>query len=182
VVTAPPSPNLPPPWDGYIQADESFLQRTRALTAADPALGIAIRSRVRRSDFRGTLLQLQSRAAEGCGDLAAALSYSRQWSEHELRARSRCARKRAKAIERSRLAVRGEAMEFITHDLRSPLAAVIQQLDRLASEAPRETHTDDLRRAAASARRAMQIADQSLGIMRAELMAPAELAPLDLAC
>jgi signal transduction histidine kinase len=137
-------------------------------------------SRMRRGDFRGALLQMQAQAAEGCGDLAAALSFHKRWGEHELRARSRSARERAKALERSRVALRSEAMEFITHDLRSPLAAAIQQLDSLTEGTPNPIRVEDVRRAAGAARRAMQIADQSLGIMRAEFTPTTALQTLDL--
>lgn len=131
-------------------------------------------------ELRLRLLALLARTSEACGDASAALGYHRKWTELQLQARSVAARERAKAVRHTQLALRGESMEFITHDLRSPLTATLQHLDSLATEPMSEAARQKANQAARTARRALDIADQALNLMRAEYMQPAELGALDL--
>jgi signal transduction histidine kinase len=131
-------------------------------------------------EWRFRLLALLSRAHEAHGGHAAALRYHKQWAKLELAARSSAARERAKALQRQQLALRGEAVEFIAHDLRTPLALAIHYLEMASADLSAPTAAQHIKHATHAARRTMDIAEQALGLMRAEQMHSGELTLLDL--
>jgi signal transduction histidine kinase len=148
------------------------LQSVEAVEHADLQTGPA----------RLRLLTMLAQASERAGDVASALRYHKQWAQRELASRSRLAAERVEALERNQSALRGEAMEFILHDLRSPLASALAVLEAgmagTVGMMPREASA--LPQTAQAIRKSLRVADSALGIMRAEYLVASELNVLDL--
>jgi signal transduction histidine kinase len=136
--------------------------------------------RLRTGLLRVRMLRLLSAAYEAAGDYKAALDHHKRFTEEEGRIKSNHARERARVLERTQSALRGELIEFITHDLRTPLAAALRQLDSTLERAPTPLDSKEIASAADAARRAMAMADQALGMMRAEYMTASEMTEVNL--
>lgn len=130
--------------------------------------------------IRPVLLRLLATAHEQAGDFAEALRYHKLWAEARLRQASDTTRERVLLLRHDLTALRGEAIEFITHDLRNPLVSAQRHLGALEADPAAEPVRDALRVVARCTDRAFSIADQALSIMRAELVQRSELRRVDL--
>lgn len=135
--------------------------------------------RVVGGDLRLSLLRCQFEAHEQAGHYVEALEAQRQWSRTKAKVRAQLAHEHSLWTRETLAALRNEADEFVTHDLRAPLVEARQALDALDSAPPGVV--PNLRRAEHSVRRAIDIADQYLGVVRAEHLRPEDLQRLDLA-
>jgi signal transduction histidine kinase len=142
----------------------SVLQRLERAAAVEHA-------ELQTGPMRSRILAVLAQASELAGDAVSALSYHKLWSQRELASRSQLAAARVEALDRNQSALRGEVMEFILHDLRSPLAAALAAL---------ETGGVGLPHVAQAIRKSLRVTDSALGIMRAEYLDVSELKPLDL--
>lgn len=130
--------------------------------------------------LRPILLRLLATAHERGGDFAQALRYHKLWTEARMRQESDTTRERVLLLRQDLTALRGEAIEFITHDLRNPLVSAQRHLSALEADPAAEPIRDALRIVARCTDRAFGIADQALAIMRAEFMQRSELRRVDL--
>lgn len=135
--------------------------------------------RVVGGDLRLSLLRCQFEAHEQVGHYVQALEAQRQWSRTKARVRAQLAHEHSLWTRETLASLRNEADEFVTHDLRAPLVEARLALDALDSAPPGVV--PNLRRAEHSVRRAIDIADQYLGVVRAEHLRPEDLQRLDLA-
>jgi signal transduction histidine kinase len=117
---------------------------------------------------------------ERLGRYEQALAHHRQWTEAKARAASIATRERVKRWHQTVLATRAEAVEFITHDLRNPLAAAIGRLQALPVEPLPQSARAPIDEVVADLRCALGTADRYLSILRAQYMPRSELRPLDL--
>lgn len=89
-------------------------------------------------------------------------------------------RQRLKILRQSVLAMRAEAVEFITHDLRTPLAAAQTWLQSLLVAQLQPAARPPLCEADVKLRVAMTLSDHYLGLLRAELLPRTDLQVLDI--
>lgn len=126
------------------------------------------------------LTALLADAFERVGDAASALQYRKRLATLQARKHGVAARERARVMQQALLALRQESVEFMMHDLRSPLSTAMQLIDATLPGAPPGPWIASLELAAQSVRRAIVSADQTLGILRAEHTPREHLAPVDL--
>jgi signal transduction histidine kinase len=136
--------------------------------------------RVTGGDLRLSLLRCLFEAYEQAGDPAQALEYQRQWSRTKARVRAALAIEHDQWTRETLAALRTEADRFVTQDLRAPLLQASALLGRFAGAPPADAARSGLDRAGHSVRRAIDIADQYLGVMRAEHLRHADLEVLEL--
>lgn len=110
-----------------------------------------------------------------------ALACQRRWSEAKSRLRTRLAREHGLWTHETLANWRAEADAVVTEALRAPLLRAADSLDSATDLAVADPVHTSLRRAGHSVRRAIDIADQYLGVMRAEHMRREDLQVLDLA-
>lgn len=136
--------------------------------------------RVTGGDLRLSILRCQFEACERAGQYREALAYQQQWSRTKSRVRTLLAREHDRWTRETLSALRAEADDFVTHDLRAPLAVALSALRALPSSSREADEAASLRRAQHSVQRAMDIADQYLNVIRAEQLRREDLAPIDL--
>jgi signal transduction histidine kinase len=136
--------------------------------------------RVTAGDLCLARLRCLFEAHEQAGQYEEALACQRRWSEAKRRLRTRLAREHGLWSDDMLAQLRAEAGEVVTRALREPLKRAVASL----AQAPCPPQTSDawtaIRRAEHSVRRAIDIADQYLGVMRAERMKQEDLELLDL--
>lgn len=151
-----------------------ILQRLTALEGARHPRLVA-------GDLRLALLRCTYEACEADGRYEAALGYQQQWAELKARLRGRLATEHGRWTAQTLVAWRSEASDVVTAALRQPLLRAAQLLDALplalgtAADA-----TTAVSRARHSMARAIDIADQYLGVMRAEHLRQEDMQPMDL--
>jgi signal transduction histidine kinase len=89
-------------------------------------------------------------------------------------------RQRIKLLRNAVLAMRAEAVEFITHDLLTPLAAAQTWMQALGRQHSEPAHLPSLREAQSLLDQTLTLADQYLGVLRAELLPRSQFQPLDI--
>jgi signal transduction histidine kinase len=122
------------------------------------------------------MLQLHQRSGEHEQALAC-LERMLGWQQP---LRSTDLRQRIKMLRQTVLAMRGEVMEFIAHDLLTPLAAAQTWLQTLQHERVPPSAAMPLREAADRLRKALALSEQYLGVLRAELLPSVDLQVLDI--
>lgn len=138
--------------------------------------------RVTGGDLRLSQLRCQFEAHEQAGQYQQALACQRQWAEVKGRLRTRLAREHVLWTEQRLASWRLEAGEVVASTLRAPLdQAAADLVQPSAEERLLEDSKTSLRRAGHSVRRAIDIADQYLSVMRAEHIRHEDLLSLDLA-
>lgn len=137
--------------------------------------------RVRSGDLQLALLRCRFEAHEQAGQPESALECQRRWSETKSRLRTRVAREHS-LWSRGMLAQwRAEADEVVTYALREPLQHAVAALSTVAEvDAGSRVGQSALRRAEHSVKRAIDIADQYLSVMRAEHIRAEDLGLIDL--
>jgi signal transduction histidine kinase len=126
-------------------------------------------------DMRQVLLQ----AEEQVGDFEQALASHKRSTAWHAQRRSAQSRQRLKMLRHTVLAMRAEAVEFITHDLLTPLAAAQTWAQALLRERLSAAVEPPLRRAHALLADASALSGIYLGSLRAELMPRTQLQRLD---
>ncbi|MEK8031008.1 HAMP domain-containing sensor histidine kinase [Ideonella sp. DXS29W] len=137
--------------------------------------------RVAGGDLRLSLLRCLFEAHEQAGDYALALSHQRIWAQTKARLRTMLAREHSRWTDETLATMRSEAGQFVTDELRQPLAQAIALLGPLSQRDGPEEAQVGIRRAHHSVRRAIDIADQYLGVMRAEHLRDEDLQQIELA-
>lgn len=139
--------------------------------------------RVRRGDLRLGVLRCLFEAHALAGDDRAALDTQKAWAAAQNRWRALLSQQHARWTAETLSALRNDAAEFVTHDLRAPLAVALAELQAVSSGqwAGPEAALDSLQRAGHGVRRAMDIADKYLIVIRAEHLRGEDLQVLDLA-
>jgi signal transduction histidine kinase len=136
--------------------------------------------RVTGGDLRLSLLRCLFEACEHAGHYRQALAYQQQWSLTKARVRTQLAHEHRHWSRDTLAALRAEADAFVTHELRAPLAVAVGSLQSLPAQGHSGATVASLRRAEHSVRRAMDIADQYLNVIRAEQLRREDLGPIDL--
>lgn len=136
--------------------------------------------RVTGGDLRLSLLRCLFEVNERLGDCARALEYQHQWSRTKARVRAALAVEHGRWTRETLSTLRAEADRFVMQDLRAPLLNADALLGELVDQHGAEDARAGLARAQHSVRRAIDIADQYLGVMRAEHLRAADLQVLDL--
>ncbi|WP_374563411.1 ATP-binding protein [Ideonella sp.] len=137
--------------------------------------------RVAGGDLRLSLLRCLFEAYELAGQFAQALAHQRLWAQTKARLRTQLAREHSRWTEETLASMRAEAGHFVTNELRQPLVQAVQLLRPLAQGDGPDEACIGIRRAEHSVRRAIDIADQYLGVMRAEHLRQEDLQSIDLA-
>jgi signal transduction histidine kinase len=127
-------------------------------------------------DVRQLLLQAQQQSGQSEQALA---SHKRLTAWHDERQSAR-SRQRLKMLRHTVLAMRAEAVEFITHDLLTPLAAARTWSQALPTARLPAQAASHLRAAQGQLATAAMLSDQYLGSLRAELMPSTAFEALDL--
>lgn len=136
--------------------------------------------RVTGGDLRLALLRCLFEVHEKLGDYAQALECQHQWSRTKARVRAALAVEHGRWTRETLSSLRAEADRFVTQDLRAPLLDASALLASFAGGPGAPGARAGLARAEHSVRRAIDIADQYLGVMRAEHLRHADLQVLDL--
>jgi len=137
--------------------------------------------RVTGGDLRLAQLRCLFEAHEQAELFEQALAFQRQWSQAKARLRTQLALEHGLWTTQTLAGLRAEADEFVTDVLCAPLRVAAAALEeRQVSESLEEVALISMRRAGHSVRRALDIADQYLGVMRAEHFRREDLQPLDL--
>lgn len=131
-------------------------------------------------DLRVRILRLLASACERVGDWEAASRYWREWSAQEAAARASRSIQRARVARNAIRAMRNEAMSYFAHDLRLPLTVAMQQLRATRDDPQAGPLLERLDAAETGVRRALDIADQALAILRAEHLDRSGLVEVDL--
>ncbi|HEX5686962.1 MAG TPA: HAMP domain-containing sensor histidine kinase [Ideonella sp.] len=137
--------------------------------------------RVAGGDLRLSLLRCLFEAHEQAGQFAQALDHQRLWAQTKARLRTQLAREHGRWTDETLASMRAEAVHFVTNELRQPLVQAVQLLRPLAADDEVDEARVGIRRAEHSVRRAIDIADQYLGVMRAEHLRQEDLQAIDLA-
>jgi signal transduction histidine kinase len=141
--------------------------------------------RVQDGDFRNgrNYREVQSALAqvhERVGQHEQSLACHKRVADWQSQAHTAMTRERVKMMRHSLLAMRTEAAEFITHDLRTPLAAARTWLHTVVDERlPTDSQTA-LREAELQLRDAFDLSDLYLSVLRAEFLPASALQRLDL--
>jgi signal transduction histidine kinase len=120
------------------------------------------------------------KAQEQTGDHEQALATHKRSTEWHARRHSAQSRQRMKILRHTVLAMRAEAVEFITHDLLTPLAAAQMWLQALLGEPLPAVVATPLRDVHRQLGHGATLADRYLGLWRAELTPRDHLQVLDL--
>lgn len=152
---------------------EPLLERLKALESIRHAEFVD-------GDYGIKLMRALSTAFERSGDLASALRYRKRWTEARNRREGLRARERMKLMQQTAAALHLEAQGFIAKDLRGPLSEAIERIEGLLAEPAPEQIRARLLRARTSTQRALDMADQYLGVINAEYMRRDDLVQLDL--
>jgi signal transduction histidine kinase len=136
--------------------------------------------RFSRGELRGTLLALLSRACQASGDNTGALAWHKQWAAHQLRQHGASLHSRVELLRHRRRALSSEAVEFVAHDLRGPMAAMAQQLRQVPVAGLNDQERTQLLEVTSAAQALVESAEQVLGILRAENLHRSELEAVDL--
>jgi len=152
------------------------LSRLRALEASP-------HPRVRRGDLRLGLLHCLYEAHAQAGDPRAALVTQQAWAKAQNRWRAALSQQHARWTADTMAALRNDAAEFVTHDLRAPLAVALGELQAVSGEqwTGASAALNSLQRAGHGVQRAMDIADKYLIVIRAEHLRREDLRVFDLA-
>ncbi|HSI56575.1 MAG TPA: HAMP domain-containing sensor histidine kinase [Ideonella sp.] len=139
--------------------------------------------RVRRGDLRLGLLRCLYETHALAGDPRAALATQQAWAQTQNRWRAALSQQHARWTADTMNALRSDAAEFVTHDLRAPLAVALGELQAVSGQQWGGTSAavDSLQRAGHGVRRAMDIADKYLIVIRAEHLRSEDLQVFDLA-
>lgn len=149
------------------------LQRLRELESVQ-------HPRVLGGDLRLSYLRCQFEAFERAGCHAEALACQRQWSHTKARVRASLAQEHNRWTRETLGSLRSEADDFVTNELRAPLRHAHGELVALAAAEASPARREGLDRAARGVKRALDIADQYLSVMRAEHLTQEDLGPVDL--
>jgi signal transduction histidine kinase len=128
----------------------------------------------------GDVRQVLLRAQEQLGHFEQALASHKRATDGHAQLQSAQSRQRMKMLRHTVLAIRAEAVEFITHDLLTPLAAAQTWSQALLRERLSAASAQSLRAAYALLAAATSLSDQCLGLWRAELTPRVRLQALDL--
>jgi signal transduction histidine kinase len=146
------------------------------------ALDGATHPRVVAGDLRLALLRCLFEAHEQAGQYEQALNCQHQWAEQKARLRGRLAAEHGRWTAETLAAWRSEADAVVTTAFRAPLRQAVQRLDAALADAGGAAMAGtSLARARHSVGRAIDIADQYLGVMRAEHLRAEDMQVLDLA-
>jgi signal transduction histidine kinase len=127
------------------------------------------------ADAQRTLLA----AHEQLGQFEQALACHKRCTDWKARNRSAVLRQRAKVLRHSVLAMRAEAVEFVTHDLLTPLAAAQTWSQALLKQQLPRAAVPALRSAQRLLADATALSGQYLCCLRADLMPRSQLQTLD---
>lgn len=156
-----------------------------AIAARDRLLALEplAHPRVRRGDLRLGVLRCLFEAHALAGDDRAALATQKAWAVAQNRWRALLSQQHARWTAETLSALRNDAAEFVTHDLRAPLAVALAELQAVSGSpwGGADAAMDSLQRAGHGVRRAMDIADKYLIVIRAEHLRGEDLQVLDLA-
>lgn len=130
---------------------------------------------------RRQLMQCLWQAFERCGDFRHALSWRKRWVEAQAQVEAISAREQLKLTQRALQTLRGEARQFITEALSTPLKAACERLRQVQAAEIQDATRVKVQKAARSTQRALDIAEQYLNVMNAEYTQRQELRPIDLA-
>jgi signal transduction histidine kinase len=169
-------------------AQATLIDAMIALRAGDPDLSRMLERleqveqighpRVVQGDLRLSLLRCQFEALEACGRFRDAMLRQQAWWQTKARLRARVVKEHGEWAAQERAALRAEADDFIGRALREPLLSARRALAGLAGANPELM--DHARRADHSIGRAVDIADQYLGVVRAEHLRHEELQLVDM--
>lgn len=120
------------------------------------------------------------KAYEILGNHEQALQHHTQWLRSYERRHGAQSRQRIKMLRHTVFAMRAEAVEFIAHDLRTPLAAAQTWMQTLPDEGLPRDALPLVRNAQRQLHNALTLSDLYLGVLRAELMPRNELKPTGL--
>jgi signal transduction histidine kinase len=127
------------------------------------------------ADAQETLLA----AYERMGRFEQALACHKRCTDWKARNRSAVLRQRTKVLRHSVLSMRAEAVEFIVHDLLTPLAAARTWVEALLKTRLRPQVTASLRHSQALLARAATLSEHYLSLLRIELLPRAGMQVLD---
>jgi signal transduction histidine kinase len=130
--------------------------------------------------YVGHVRQVLLRALEQLGHHEQALACHKRATEWVAQHRSTQARQRIKMLRHTVLAMRTEAVEFVTHDLLTPLAAAQTWSQALLKQQLPPAAVHALRSAQRLLADAATLAEQYLCCLRAELMPRSQLQTLDI--
>jgi signal transduction histidine kinase len=117
---------------------------------------------------------------ERLGQHEQALACHKRLTDWQSQAHTAMTRERVKMMRHTLLAMRTEAVEFITHDLRTPLTAARTWLHTVAGGRLPASSRTALREAELQLRDAFDLSDLYLSVLRAEFLPASALQPLDL--
>ena len=141
--------------------------------------------RVRSDDFQSgsSYLVVQTALAEvheRLGDHEQSLACHKRLTDWQSQAHTAMTRERVKTMRHTLLAMRTEAAEFITHDLRTPLAAARTWLHTVTDERMPASSQTALREAELQVLNALDLSELYLSVLRAEFLPASALQRLDL--
>jgi signal transduction histidine kinase len=134
--------------------------------------------RVTGGDLRLSLLRCKFEAFEALGQYRQALDCQREWSRTKTQLRASLAREHGQWASETMADLRSEANAFVDQALRAPLRMARTSLLQLQASSP--ACADAVARADHSVRRAIEIANQYLSVVRAEHLRPEDLEDVDL--
>lgn len=134
--------------------------------------------RVTGGDLRLSLLRCKFEAFEALGRYREALDCQREWSRTKAQLRARLAREHGQWAAEAMAELRAEANSFVEQALRAPLRDARTSLAHLQEAL--STKVEEAERADHSVRRAIEIANQYLSVVRAEHLRPEDLEDVDL--
>jgi signal transduction histidine kinase len=117
---------------------------------------------------------------ERLGQYAQALACHKRVTDWQSEAHTATSRERVKMMRHTLVAMRTEAAEFITHDLRTPLTAARTWLQTVALEPLSTSSQNALHEAKHQLRQAFDLSDLYLSVLRAEFLPASALQRLDL--
>lgn len=132
------------------------------------------------SEPLGELRHVLQRAQEQLGQYEHALGSHKGATQWRGRQRSASLRQRMKLLRHTILSMRAEEVEFITHDLLTPLAAAQTWLQAIGETHLKPDRVSSLRDAQRLLDQSKVLTDHYLGLLRAELMPRAQLQTLDM--
>jgi signal transduction histidine kinase len=184
------APRSAPP-DGIAFAQQTLGQAMVDLRAGDVDAGVIIHRlkaldgarhpRLVGGDLRLALLRCMYEACEQDAQYEQALQFQQQWGETKARIRGRLAAEHGQWTTQALAAWRSEADDVVKTALREPLRRAAGKLHALQAASGMEAEAaTSLDRARHSVDRAVDIADQYLGVMRAEHLRQEDMQVIDL--
>jgi signal transduction histidine kinase len=142
-------------------------------------------ARVQSGNFQGgsayrTVQSALARVHERLGQHEQSLACHKRLTDWQSQAHTAMTRERVKMMRHTLLAMRTEAVEFITHDLRTPLAAARTWLHTVADDRLPASSRTALREAELQLRDAFDLSELYLSVLRAEFLPASALQRLDL--